>query len=165
MKGSRRAILESILFSDDSTPTEKLKAAEVLEQMDGRDPDAQYRDFYADLDVLVRESSPEALAELDAAFASPVFTLEARAEETAREMLTDSAKFNAEVKRAAKSMMVEARRAERATLREAEAARRAETSAEASESSEAAPSGSGPPLLRVVEPPPGIDPQRGWTKR
>ena len=79
MSASRRAILEAILFGD--MPQEKLKAAELLEAMDARDPDAAHRDFYAELDGMTAQE----LAELDEAFAVPVVTVEERAEEIARD--------------------------------------------------------------------------------
>jgi hypothetical protein len=56
-----RPILEGILHSDDSTPTERLRAAELLEAHE--DPAEDFRDFYADIIDMPEEALN---AELDA---------------------------------------------------------------------------------------------------
>lgn len=59
MNGSRRAILDAMLHGE-ATPAEKLKAAELLEAMDARDPNSADREFFADLDTL-----PDAVLDLE----------------------------------------------------------------------------------------------------
>ncbi len=52
MSERRRAILETILVSEDATVEQILRADERLAVLDGRDPDATSREFFADLEKL-----------------------------------------------------------------------------------------------------------------
>jgi hypothetical protein len=120
---TRRTILESILHSAAATVTERLKAAELIEVLDARDPDARSRDFYSDLEEL----DDEILDELLGAVSTPVLTLEARAQEVAREIIASDERFRQEVERVARDLTAAERdRAAEVEQRLADAERRLE---------------------------------------
>jgi hypothetical protein len=156
MSETRRAILESILYSEAATASERLKAAELIEQLDARDPDAKSRDFYSDL----TELSDEALDELLGAVSTPVLTLDARAREVAREIVKSGERFQREVERVARDLTTAERdRAADAELRAAEAERRLEDARAGRVRGER-------PMAEVVTLPASrVDPGAGWRTR
>src|SRR3954465_4131350 len=91
----RRKALVAIVESPESTPDQFLRACELLDRLDARDPSARDRDFFADLDGLTE-------VELAAFGVPPVFVIEQhpafgeRVEQVARQLADERARLQQE---------------------------------------------------------------------
>ena len=86
---SERELLESIVYGRDSSATERLRALELLRDLDARDRVS----FYADLERL----GDEGLSDMETWVAEPL-TIRERVQREADAMLQDDARFNAAVR-------------------------------------------------------------------
>lgn len=144
----RRRALEAIIASDDATPEQFLRAAELLDRLDERDPDATTRDFYSDLEKL----TPDERAELDAEIMAPTY-----------EEIVNDDRFAAEVARAARNLADVRRKRSRRKRRDAdvEAVQRESRGDVPASGSEA---DSVPQNVVRLTPPPGIFTDLGWGR-